>query len=105
MSCKPQAAITRFADRASMRQMTVQPGYGLTESGVRKSAPRICIHGIFSLQFEVVNEASADVAELADALDLGSSAREGVEVRVLSSALQSWLKQLFAGQWIALNCA
>ena len=28
----------------------------------------------------------ADVAELADALDLGSSARKGVEVQVLSSA-------------------
>ena len=29
----------------------------------------------------------ADVAELADALDSGSSARKGVEVQVLSSAL------------------
>ncbi len=29
----------------------------------------------------------ADVAELADAIDLGSIARQGVEVRVLSSAL------------------
>ena len=29
----------------------------------------------------------ADVAELADALDSGSSARKGVEVRILSSAL------------------
>ena len=29
----------------------------------------------------------ADVAELADALDSGSSARKGVEVRVLFSAL------------------
>ena len=29
----------------------------------------------------------ADVAELADAIDLGSIARKGVEVRVLSSAL------------------
>jgi hypothetical protein len=29
---------------------------------------------------------AADVAELADALDLGSSARKGVEVQVLSSA-------------------
>ena len=29
----------------------------------------------------------ADVAELADAIDLGSVARQGVEVRVLSSAL------------------
>ena len=28
----------------------------------------------------------ADVAKLADALDLGSSSREGVEVQVLSSA-------------------
>ena len=28
----------------------------------------------------------ADVAELVDALDLGSSARKGVEVQVLSSA-------------------
>ena len=33
----------------------------------------------------------ADVAELADALDSGSSARKGVEVQVLSSALsKSW---------------
>ena len=31
----------------------------------------------------------ADVAELADAIDLGSIARKGVEVRVLSSALKS----------------
>ena len=30
----------------------------------------------------------ADVAELADAIDLGSIARKGVEVRVLSSALE-----------------
>lgn len=30
---------------------------------------------------------NADVAELADAIDLGSIARQGVEVRVLSSAL------------------
>ena len=30
--------------------------------------------------------ADADVAELADALDLGSSSRKGVEVQVLSSA-------------------
>ena len=29
----------------------------------------------------------ADVAELADAIDLGSIARKGVEVQVLSSAL------------------
>ena len=32
----------------------------------------------------------ADVAELADALDSGSSARKGVEVQVLSSALSFW---------------
>ncbi len=32
-------------------------------------------------------EKEADVAELADALDSGSSARKGVEVQVLSSAL------------------
>ena len=36
----------------------------------------------------------ADVAELADAIDLGSIARKGVEVRVLSSA--SWAT---AGPW------
>ena len=30
----------------------------------------------------------ADVAELADALDSGSSARKGVEVQILSSALE-----------------
>ena len=32
----------------------------------------------------------ADVAELADAIDLGSIARKGVEVRVLSSAPDQW---------------
>jgi hypothetical protein len=32
----------------------------------------------------------ADVAKLADALDLGSSSREGVEVQVLSSAPIIW---------------
>ena len=35
----------------------------------------------------VVEVSRADVAELADATDLGSVARQGVEVRVLSSAL------------------
>ena len=34
----------------------------------------------------------ADVAELADAIDLGSIARKGVEVRVLSSALEISLR-------------
>ena len=34
----------------------------------------------------------ADVAELADAIDLGSIARKGVEVRVLSSALDISLR-------------
>ena len=34
----------------------------------------------------------ADVAELADAIDLGSIARKGVEVRVLSSALEVSLR-------------
>ena len=40
------------------------------------------------------NSWRADVAELADAIDLGSIARKGVEVRVLSSA--SWV---VAGPW------
>ena len=37
--------------------------------------------------FAAQNAKQADVAELADALDSGSSARKGVEVQVLSSAL------------------
>ena len=49
----------------------------------------------------------ADVAELADALDSGSSALTGVEVQVLSSALrflpsQTGLKQFFA--WGLFSC-
>ena len=39
----------------------------------------------------------ADVAELADAIDLGSIARKGVEVRVLSSAPESMAK------WVIVN--
>ena len=40
-----------------------------------------------AITFRSVQPTNADVAELADALDSGSSARKGVEVQVLSSAL------------------
>ncbi len=42
---------------------------------------------------------SGDVAELADALDLGSSSREGVQVQLLSSPLIALEKDL--GQTVA----
>ena len=44
---------------------------------------QICMNCACQLYFDFCR---ADVAELADAIDLGSIARKGVEVRVLSSA-------------------
>jgi hypothetical protein len=67
---KPGAA----SPSVGLRQMTVRPVQttGRTESGVRSRPP--CPY-------------RADVAELADATDLGSVALRGVEVQILSSAL------------------
>jgi hypothetical protein len=49
-----------------------------------------------------VSHHRADVAELADALDSGSSSRKGVEVQVLSSAP---MKSIVAGQQqVARTC-
>jgi hypothetical protein len=70
--------------------MTVQlyhrlQGVRLTESGVRfhQNLQQLLI----SPRIVALRISWADVAELADAIDLGSIARKGVEVRVLSSAL------------------
>ena len=70
--------------------MTVQlyhwlQGIQLTESGVRfhQNLQQLLI----SPRIAALRVSWADVAELADAIDLGSIARKGVEVRVLSSAL------------------
>ena len=54
--------------------------------------PRICKKRRFCYTVQALGAGAAarrlaDVAELADAIDLGSIARKGVEVRVLSSAL------------------
>ena len=55
--------------------------------------------------FAAQNAKQADVAELADALDSGSSARKGVEVQILSSALtlltRTWLNSL--GSFLVLR--
>ena len=53
-----------------------------TESGVRFRL----WHLPSRADFATLVVGYADVAELADAIDLGSIARKGVEVRVLSSA-------------------
>lgn len=46
-----------------------------------------CTGGDERVRLGIQTAKIADVAELADAIDLGSIARQGVEVRVLSSAL------------------
>lgn len=57
----------------------------LTESGVQP--PTSALGETSRVRLGIQTAKIADVAELADAIDLGSIARQGVEVRVLSSAL------------------
>ena len=87
-------------DASAPRQMTVQSccvaelRSGLTESGVR-NPPGFAAKAKFAYNGRAYREALADVAELADAIDLGSIARRGVEVRVLSSAPgRTWARGL-----------
>lgn len=73
-------------DSAACMTWSLDRVSGSTESGVRF---RLWYLPSWD-DFATMVVGYADVAELADAIDLGSIARKGVEVRVLSSAPDQW---------------
>ncbi len=82
------------------------PLYSGDHAVTMRSTASDCRRGMV---FTAQNAKQADVAELADALDSGSSARKGVEVQILSSALGTPVKTgvfLFKNpSWDQVSCA